>query len=166
MTKLEHFPGYSGQTIEQLLALDGQFETWTLVAAVEQRLCIKFGYGDSASLTVPERVVLAVLALEREVMNGGYSQFFTNSSVEFAPMIVDALRQIGCPVTADLTKHAIESIEVKEPTAEAIKAAAQTPNDKRDKLLHEYDQVFFKYEERPDLKLFAYIRENKDAIRL
>jgi len=166
MSKLPSFPGYSGQTIDQLLALEGQFETWTIAAAIEQRLCDKFGSGDSAKLTAQERIVLAVLALEREVMNGGYFQFFTNSSVEFAPMIVDALKQIGCPKTADLTKKAIETLHLNATTAEAVKTAAETPNEERDKFLDEYDQAFFKYEERPDLKLFSYIRENKDDIRL
>lgn len=166
MTALASFPGYSGQALEELLALDGQFETWTLVAAVEQGLSQRFGYGDSADLTAAERAVLAVLALEREVMNGGYSQFFTNSSVEFAPMVVEALKQIGCPKTADLTSKAIETLQLAELTAETIKESAQTPDEVRDKLLDEYDQEFFKYEERPDLKLFAYIRENHGAIRL
>jgi hypothetical protein len=163
---LRNFPGYSGQTIEELLALDGEFEPWTLVAAIEQRLGIKFGYGDSASLTVPERFLLAVLALEREVMNGGYSQFFTNSSVEFAPVIVEALGKIDCPKAADLTQRAIEALHAPALTAEAIEAAAQAPNDVRDQLLDEFDQVFFRYEERLDLRLFSSIREHKDSIRL
>jgi hypothetical protein len=33
-------------------------------------------------------------ALEREVNNGGYSQFFTNSSKEFAPRVAEALEVI------------------------------------------------------------------------
>ena len=64
---------------------------------------------DLASLTGVERAVLAVEALEREVNNGGYAQFFSNSSSEFSPYIVAALNQIGCPVTATTTQDAINA---------------------------------------------------------
>jgi hypothetical protein len=65
------------QTLAQLLDLDDKFETWTVVAAIEDALLQKHGYEDTTNLTDSERNVLAVLALEREVMNGGYSLFFT-----------------------------------------------------------------------------------------
>jgi Domain of unknown function (DUF4375) len=163
---LKSFPGYGGQTTQQLIALEGEFEPWTLVAAIEQGLCKKFGYGDSAELTAPERNVLAVLSLEREVMNGGYSQFFGNSSVEFVCIIVEALVEIGCPNTADLTKRAIDTLHLEVLTPTAAEAAAAQSNLQRDEVLDDYDQVFFKYEERPDLKLFSYISANLNSIRL
>ncbi len=59
-----------------------------------------------------ERIVFAVEALEREVNNGGYCQFFGNSSREFAPSIADALLRIGCPGTARITRKAIEAVGV------------------------------------------------------
>ena len=51
-------------------------------------------------------------------------------------------------------------------SGQTIETAAQAPKDVRDQLLDEFDQVFFKYEERLDLKLFSYIREHKNSIRI
>jgi hypothetical protein len=69
--------------------------------------------------------ILAVEALEREVNNGGYSQFFTNSSGEFAPEIVDSLNRIGCPVTAGITVDALGAIGADESSSEQINAAVE-----------------------------------------
>ena len=63
--------------------------------AIEQKVSL-----EGRTETAVERVVRAVEALEREVNNGGYSQFFINPPVESAPDIVAALRQIDCPKTA------------------------------------------------------------------
>ena len=61
-------------------------------------------------MTIKEEIiVLAVEALEREVNNGGYSQFFVNSSREFTPIIVHALLRIDCIKTVEITKDAIRA---------------------------------------------------------
>ncbi len=49
--------------------------------------------------------MLAVEALEREVNNGGYSQFFANASNQFAGSIVEPAR-IDCARTAEITQQA------------------------------------------------------------
>jgi hypothetical protein len=46
------------------------------------------------NLTQQEKVVLSVEALEHEVKNGGFGQFFCNSSREFVPDIGGALVEI------------------------------------------------------------------------
>jgi hypothetical protein len=73
------------------------------------------------SLTAEEYVVLAVEALEREVNNGGYCQFFFNTSS--APRIVDTLQRIGCPEAARLTKRALR------PPATATEMRLQSEQD-------------------------------------
>ena len=87
----EWLDGYSGQSVEQLLSLEGKSRTDSLVLAFEQAISQRAEGADNQGLTNTEHVVLAVEALEREVNNGGYHQFFTNSSREFAPTIVDSL---------------------------------------------------------------------------
>jgi len=67
-----------------------------------------------AKITGVELMVLSVLALEREVSNGGYDQFFRNSSRRFAPMIVNHLVTIGCPAIADITQEALDSLDLPE----------------------------------------------------
>ncbi|MBX3437178.1 MAG: DUF4375 domain-containing protein, partial [Planctomycetaceae bacterium] len=84
---------YSGQTIQELIALKDSHRIDSLVLAVEQALRNK----PDAELSEPERVVLAVEAMEREVNNGGYQQFFGNPSREYAGFLVRALGLIRCP---------------------------------------------------------------------
>ena len=98
MTELKSFDAYSGQTMDQLLSLEGQYRTDSLVVAIEQANGRKGARKGAESLTGEERIVLAVEALESEVNNGGYSQYFVNRH-ELAPIIVESLLRIDCPET-------------------------------------------------------------------
>ncbi len=82
---------YDGQSTDELIALESSHRVDSLVLAFEQALLTK-DYP-----TAEEQVVLAVEALEREVNNGGYSQFFVNSSREYSSLVVEALEAIDCP---------------------------------------------------------------------
>jgi len=64
-------------------------------------------------------------ALEREVNNGGYSQFFTDSSGEFAPVMVDCLKRIDCPIVAGITAEALKAIGYTGGSSEEIAAAVR-----------------------------------------
>jgi hypothetical protein len=81
--------GYSGQSVEELLSLEVTHRCDSLVLAFEEAIGQKAQRDGVRGLTTEERVVLAVEALEREVNNGGYDQFFINASREFAPTIGD-----------------------------------------------------------------------------
>ena len=158
------FDSYSGQSTEQLLSLEGEYRTDSLVVAFEQALDQKSAA--EKSLTPEEQVVLAVEALEREVNNGGYSQFFTNSSVEHCPNIVMSLEQIGCPETADITKRALNVLNVPRLSAETIQASMATESDARDEALSECDDLYYDSGENIADRLFAFIKANKSAIKL
>src|ERR1700693_2512072 len=54
-----------------------------------------------------QKVFSAIWALESEVNNGGFSQYFLNDSRESASFIVEALETIGAPKTADICRRAI-----------------------------------------------------------
>ena len=95
---------YTGQTTDELIALESNYRTDSLVLAFEQALGQKAGPLGFEGLTSAERVVLAVEAIEREVNNGGYDQLLINSSKELAPYFVSALNDIGCPKVARLTQ--------------------------------------------------------------
>jgi hypothetical protein len=121
MTQLPCFKEYEGQTIDEIIALRGFFRDDTLVGAIETALIEREGWFDLDSerierailaLTEAERVVMAIEAMEREVNNGGYEQFFINSSKHFAPYIVEALQIIGCTGFADLAASAIAELRL------------------------------------------------------
>ena len=60
-----------------------------------------------ASLTPAERVAYCVDALEREVNNGGFEQFFWNSSGDTAHETVEALEAIGAGQAAQMVREAM-----------------------------------------------------------
>jgi len=62
--------GYSGQSTDQLLSLEADYRTDSLVLAFEQAIIQKAERNGVKSLSDEERIVLAVEALEREVNNG------------------------------------------------------------------------------------------------
>ena len=135
---------YGGQTTDQLIELDKRYRIDSLVLAFEQ------GIQQAAAkrpLTQEENYVLAVEALEREVNNGGYRQFFSNSSSEWADTIAAALRAIGCPKTADISAKAVASRE-------------------DEKALSECDERYYANDEPIADRLFDWIRRNRAQIQL
>jgi Domain of unknown function (DUF4375) len=158
--------GYSGQPVEEILALEGKYRIDSLVLAFEQAISQKERRDESQALTDEERTVLAVEALEREVNNGGYDQFFTNSSKLFAPTIVDSLQRIGCKKTATVTQRAIKALGIADLTAEAIDTAMATDNERRLAKLGRCNVSFYKCAEPIAERLFVFNKANKVGITL
>ncbi len=163
--ELEWLEGYSGQKAEQLLALEGKYRTDSLVSAFEQAILGKLNREGKDALTEEERIVLAVEALEREVNNGGFDQFFTNSSCEFVPVIVNALRRIGCRKAANIAQRAIQATGVSELTPEAIGDAMSAEDGKRQGKLSRCDNSYYETAEPIADRLFAFIKANKSAFK-
>ena len=157
---------YSGQSADQLLSLEGKFRTDSLLLAFEQAISQKAERDGVQNLTDEERIVLAVEALEREVNNGGYDQFFTNSSRQFAPRIVDSLQRIGCQKTANVTQKAIKALGVSDLTEEAIAAVMASDDEQRLAKLNQCDDGYYENAEPISERLLVFIKANKAAIRL
>jgi hypothetical protein len=157
--------GYSGESTEQLLALEGKYRIDSLVLAFEQGISQKAEREGRQSLTDEERIVLAVEALERQVNNGGYDQFFVNSSREFAPIIVGALQRIGCKKTAKITQNAIEALGISDLRSDAIEAVISTHDENRGVKLNRCDDSYHRSTEPIAERLFAFIKANRSSIR-
>jgi hypothetical protein len=74
----------------------------------------KFGKEDFATQSTPQQVFSSIWAVESEVNNGGFSQYFLNSSCETASFVGEALDTIGAPSTADICRRAIASALKKQ----------------------------------------------------
>ncbi|MGA2598445.1 MAG: DUF4375 domain-containing protein [Bryobacteraceae bacterium] len=111
------------------------------------------------SLSGAERVVLAVEALEREVNNGGYSQFFTNTPA-FVPTVVDSL------LRAAITGSAIDALLLRDLTVQNIANAMAAEDDDINDELSRCDQLYYQSGESIEDQLFAFINANKDSITL
>ena len=62
------------------------------------------------ALSVPERIFRAVWELEAQVNNGGFHQYFWNSSGSLVPDVVNALRAIGAAQMASVVERAIDAL--------------------------------------------------------
>ena len=67
----------------------------------------QFGKEDFATQSVPQQVFSSIWAIESEVNNGGFSQYFLNQSCETAAFVAKALDTIVAPRTADICRRAI-----------------------------------------------------------
>ncbi len=164
MSQLKWLDGYSGQTMDELISLEGKYRTDSLVLAFEEAMDQKAARVGDDKLTAEERIILAIEALEREVNNGGYGQFFVNSSREYAPIIVDALRRIGCPKTAEITSKAMKIVQKAPMTDEEIENGSWEENEERQEALGECDTLYFERPETVEERLFAFIKANRAKI--
>jgi Domain of unknown function (DUF4375) len=112
----------------------------------------------------PQKVFSAIWEVESEVNNGGFAQYFLNSSAESASFLVEALETVGAPKTAAICKRAIEAAF---PTGlpqsfEAIRLAAASFPDEVLAALEPLDNDFFSYPHNLTNLLFSYVSQHPE----
>jgi hypothetical protein len=154
----------AGKSVDELLAITNGNEI-EFIQALEMAIQQKSERVGVDDMTEEEIIVLAVEALEREVNNGGYSQFFVNSSREYIPIIVHALLSIGCPKTAEITKSAIAAAGFQGLAPMALAEALDAYCGADDQELDECDQLYYRSGEYIGGKLIDFVKANKNAIQ-
>ena len=121
-----------------------------------------FGKVDFHEQTIPQKVFSALWALEGEVNNGGFSQYFFNDSCETACFVVEALETIGAPQTADLCRQAIAvAFPGGLPSdAEEIRAAVESFSDDQVQKLDDLDRKFYLYPHDLTTLLYAFVEQH------
>lgn len=66
------------------------------------------------ALTPSARTIYFVSVLDREVFNGGFHQYFSNSSGKYAQETLAALRELGAVEIAELLAEAIDAFPEKQ----------------------------------------------------
>jgi hypothetical protein len=124
----------------------------------------QFGKRDFPSQSTPQQVFSAIWAVESEVNNGGFSQYFLNDSCETAVSVAEALNTIGAPLTADICRRAIATAFPAglPPTRTAISAAAAEFSDGVLAQLGMLDDEFFAYPNNLTDLLFAYVSKHPE----
>ena len=124
----------------------------------------QFGKQEFTSQSTPQKVFSAVWALESEVNNGGFSQYFLNNSCETAPFVAEALDSIGAPRTADICRRAITTaFPAGLPSSpDAISAAAAEFSDEVMENLGSLDNEFFAYPHNLTDLLFAFVSKHPE----
>ncbi len=122
----------------------------------------QFGKQDFATQSAPQQVFSSVWAVEAEVNNGGFSQYFLNDSCETAVFVAKGLDTIGAPRTADICRRAIATAFPAglPPTPKAISTAAADFPDEVLEQLGALDNEFFAYPHNLTDLLFAYVSKH------
>ena len=168
MAATRFLQGYAGQGVDELIALAGEYRVDSLVLAFEQALRERADRDGLAALGEAEVTILAVEALEREVNNGGYHQFFLNTPA-YAPVIVASLQRIGCPKTAAISAEAVSMLGLRAPFgADDVDRAIQGDDGATlvTTLGERCDAAYFDNDEPIADRLFAYIGANRESVRV
>jgi hypothetical protein len=120
-----------------------------------------------AGLTEAEQTVYCLDALEREVNNGGFDQFFFNSSGNTAMETVTALERLGAKHTAALVQRAAGVFPDGRPAADRDERETQMealPESARE-LWSQLDDDFYEYRDNLTALERAYVRAHRGEFR-
>lgn len=165
MNRTDSFICYSGETVAELFSYPSRGQYDVLVSAFREGIQRKAVRKGERALTAQEHVVLAVTALVQEVNNGGYDQFFRNSSRKFVPTIVDSLLQIGLRTEAKVTQTAIDALHLRTLTVRAVNTAMAKSSAERDAGLEECDRSFYKHHRGVARRLYIFLKTNRAQIK-
>lgn len=114
--------------------------------------------------SIPQKVFSAIWAVEAEVNNGGFSQYFFNDSCETAGFVAEALETIGAPRTADICKRAIDAAFPGGLPAypQAIRNAAAEFSSETEAKLDALDREFYQYPHNLTELLFLYVSKHSE----
>lgn len=143
---------------------DSRDKNGSLIALCETG---QFWHHDFQHLTPPEKVFKVIWELESEVNNGGFEQYFWNSSGDTAFAVVEALQEVGAPNAAGIVTRALAVFPKGMPRRdwEARKAQVEDLSEESKTLLDRLDQEFFGYpDDLPEL-LYRYVQRNARSIR-
>jgi hypothetical protein len=135
-----------------------------ILIALSESEKTQFGKQEFAQQSTPQKVFSSIWALESEVNNGGFSQYFLNNSCETASFISEALETIGAPRTAEICRRAIAVAfpEGLPEDPENISSAATDFSDEVMDALQPLDNAFFGYPHNLTDLLFAYVSKHPE----
>lgn len=134
------------------------------ITEIDSFLNVKCDYGARIErLNASEKTFLWIENLEREVNNGGFDQFYFNSSGDFANETVTALKVIGAFKTAEIVRTA--NSEFKNENVPKIRIERQNEQEIiREKATETWNKCyeqFYLYEDDLSSLLIKFVRNHK-----
>ena len=117
-----------------------------------------------AEMTEPQKLFNYNQDLEREVNNGGFSQYFLNSSGDNAHETVLSLKAIGADKTADLLQKAIDQFPGKTVPKNRDKRTeiVEEIDETAEEVWNNLDQKFYEYEDDLNTLNIEYVRKHRE----
>ncbi|MGN1193977.1 MAG: DMP19 family protein [Acutalibacteraceae bacterium] len=139
-----------------------------LVTGMYSFLCRKSDCGENPDVfTNSERVFFVCHEVMDEVNNGGFSQYFFNSSGNFATECEAALREIGANKSADICRKAVNCFDCPLPVdrSEREDFLIEAETEEISEILYGCDLKFYACEDDIESLLYQYVLDNKDSFR-
>lgn len=145
----------------------GRNDTTRLIISVDDSIGMRWNDDNLQIFTEPQKNFHYIQELEREVNNGGFSQYFFNSSGDYAHETIVALRSIGANRTSDILQKAMNefpdhSVPKNRDLREAL---IRTIEKKASPVWEELTQEYFSYPHNLDSLCVAYITKYKDDFK-
>ena len=126
------------------------------------------GYATVMTFNKSRRAIFVIWELEAEVNNGGFNQFYFNSSGQYAKLTPEALKLVGADKFASLVNKAnkIYETEYKKITKFQDGTLEGFSKSYKDNPLDKLDDEFYKLynDEKIEQLQVDYIRKNKKRI--
>lgn len=135
--------------------------------ALSENPAARFWIVDFSKLTSAEQVFVCVWELEAEVNNGGFEQYFHNSSGDNAQKVVGALQSIGANLTAKIVKQAIDMFGPSGPSAVQAERQAKIEklSEEQKEVWNKLDKEFFAYPNNLTNLLHDFVMKNRNQIQ-
>lgn len=130
----------------------------------------KYGVEEEKVLIkIPEvyRIVYMIRVYEGEINNGGFDQYFYNSTGYFIFDTIKYLEKIGARGNLEITKKALALVNSNNLTIEQFKSEQidrEIDYDDVSEQLNELDNEFYEYPDNLEGLLIKYIKDNIDTI--
>ncbi len=160
--------GPLGKTTDEILSHERDDKKDDVYFALLWRIGQKIDRNGWDHLTDTERRLVAVQALEGEVLNGGFDQYFFNSTGNDAEVALAGLKDIGAKIAASLLERAMAVFPGGRPPADRQqrwKAMDQIKSSSKP-VWEKCDDEFYKFQEDLSQMSLAYARTNRAQIIL
>jgi uncharacterized protein DUF4375 len=118
------------------------------------------------ALSPEEQAFMLVWALEADLNNGGFNQYFFNSNSDHAAAVPGAMRTIGAPQTAEVVERALALFpDGVPPTSRDERQDLLEEIDPDEELFESLDDAFLAYPHDLTALLAGFARANRSAIR-
>jgi len=133
---------------------------------LSERSATRFFETPFARLTTAEQVFVTVWTLEADVNNGGFDQYYLNSSGDHAWYAPAALRAIGAERTAAIAERASAPFgpDGPAPDRDTRLASLDKLPEGVDDLWNDCDLAFYAYPDDLTALLSAYVQAHKSEI--